>query len=295
MPQRLQEIWQWINASDRPRVVSLIILIALLVAVPLTVFVAQRQQELRQRAAPQVSPPAPPASLALVPSSTRNTVGQEFEVKVFVKSSGNTLTGVYTTLLLNKDVLDFVAFRPNPAFNTQLINRYVSSSGTFRFAAVDTYATTITGDVELGTLRLRAKAPGTGTAVFDRNSQITALSVIGKLPVQDNVDGSYLVFLPPTATPIPTNTPTPLPTSTPTPAPPTATPTPVPPTNTPTPAPGDIDQDSQFTILDFNIWRDAFLAQVNGQPIPDSRADVNGDGSVDLIDFSIWRNNFQPS
>ncbi|GEM_PF-5551149 len=66
----------------------------------------------------------------------------------------------------------------------------------------------------------------------------------------------------------------------------------VPPTATPTKAAvlGDADGNGIVNIVDYNIWREEYLALSNTK-----RADFNKDGKVDLIDFNIWRNAFNPS
>lgn len=66
----------------------------------------------------------------------------------------------------------------------------------------------------------------------------------------------------------------------------------------PTPTPGktgDINNDGQTDILDFNIWLCEFLG--NGtcaNPPSNKTADLNSDGTVDILDFVIWKNAFQP-
>lgn len=78
---------------------------------------------------------------------------------------------------------------------------------------------------------------------------------------------------------------------------PTSVPTIPIPTNTPI-APtipvnviGDANGDRVVDILDYNIWRDEFIA-VNALG-GGFRSDFNHDGKVDLLDFNIWRNAFK--
>lgn len=84
------------------------------------------------------------------------------------------------------------------------------------------------------------------------------------------------------------------PTLTMTPAPLTGTPVPLTitpePTDIPTPIiyePADINTDGLINILDFNTWRDEFK-----QLITTKTADINKDGTIDLLDFNIWRTSF---
>lgn len=105
-----------------------------------------------------------------------------------------------------------------------------------------------------------------------------------------------------TPTPTPTPTPTRMPTSTPTPTPrPTATPTPKPtPTPTPTVTPrptatptpirlvGDIDQDGDVDIYDYNI----LVSHFGPRMPPGSPADLDRDGDVDIYDYNLLITNF---
>lgn len=52
----------------------------------------------------------------------------------------------------------------------------------------------------------------------------------------------------------------------------------------------DIDGLNGVDIVDFNIWRDAFIGTR-----PDQRADINGVDGVDIVDFNIWRDAFLQS
>lgn len=60
-------------------------------------------------------------------------------------------------------------------------------------------------------------------------------------------------------------------------------------TNT-SPLLGDINNDGNVDILDFNIWRNEFLGLSASKT-----SDGNKDSKIDLIDFSIWLNAFKAS
>lgn len=53
---------------------------------------------------------------------------------------------------------------------------------------------------------------------------------------------------------------------------------------------GEANCDGRIDLLDFNAWRAAFLRDI---PNPsDLIADFNNDGRIDLLDFNIWRTEF---
>ena len=325
--------------------------ILLVVAIPLTVYVAKQQQETRSRAG------GGGASLAVQPANLEKIINDTFTVDIVLKPGGFAITGVDITFTLNPAITEFVSFTSRSIFSDELISNYSTTTGDYRYVAVDTTISKITEDIIIGTLTLKAKAVGTGSLIFQDNIQIVGENYTGAIPRDSDIHGTYIVSLPPTNTPIPpTETPTPTPTVIPSPTvapipsptattipsptntpiptnvPPTATsipptvtltPTPtatpfptsmptgvptittIPPTETPTPTtiaiitatntppltqtpqPGDADGDGITTILDFNLWRSAFLELTT-----DPRADINNDGMINIIDFNVWRNAF---
>ena len=189
-----------------------------------------------------------------------------------VESGTYPISGVDMKFTYDTTVLSVSKFIPSSQFNSILYQDLDASAGSLRFAAVDTTANTAPmGSILLGTLTLVGKTVGM-SKINVSDIQITATNLPGSIPTF--VGGAeYVVALPtpiPTATPVPTNTPTLTvipPTNVPT-VPPTATPilptaTSVPPTPTPTVTyvPADINHDTAVNILDYNIWRDAFVKQ----------------------------------
>ena len=294
----------------------LVLLLIILITLPLLLWQLGKQQEVRQRASG--------ATISLSVTGATKTVGETFDVPVILKGGTYNITGIDADLTLDKDILEFVSFQPSTIFNSSLINSYNPSVGQLRFVLVDTTATTITGDITLGTLRLGAKAPGTGTVVFQNNPQVVSLGTAGLLTVANNENGSFTIKAPSPTPPVPTDTPlppisgTPAPTVTPTITPtdtpaPSITLTPIPsltqiptqiPTNVPSPSPtgiqptptpsrsdGDIGGDGKVDLNDFVAWKIEFLQELNGGTSPKT-ADLNNDGAVTLDDFVIWKIEF---
>lgn len=121
------------------------------------------------------------------------------------------------------------------------------------------------------------------------------------------------ITLTPIATTTPTKTPTVIPTKTPTPkvtVTPVATGTPTPsqsttPTKSPTPsvsqtpAPtcprkgdGDADCNGSIDLLDFEKFREEYLAHKGDTNVIGSSADFNNDKSIDLLDFELFRQGY---
>ncbi|OGH18318.1 MAG: hypothetical protein A3F31_04340 [Candidatus Levybacteria bacterium RIFCSPHIGHO2_12_FULL_38_12] len=196
------------------RLLTILIIVVLIIALPFILWQLQRQQDIRQRAGGE-------AGVALtLPELPPITLGNEFDTTVTLQAGGNNITGIDANLTIDKDIFDFVSFTPSTVFNTSgLINSYNLQTGVLRYVAVDTTPNQISQNVLVGTLRLKAKAVGTGTVVFnDSAMQVTALGQNTSLPFGGNGNGSYIVQAPSTPTPVPTETPVPLPTNTPTPS-----------------------------------------------------------------------------
>lgn len=53
---------------------------------------------------------------------------------------------------------------------------------------------------------------------------------------------------------------------------------------------GDADCDNNINRLDFAIWQDEFVSELNGI-VTSKRSDFNSDGKIDIVDANIWRKN----
>ncbi len=305
----------------RQRKMALFGLFFAILIIPITIVFVQKQQEIRSRASGEA------ATFTLIPQSDTKAVGDTFGIRLILNGGTNNITGLDITLTFNPAIAD-LTFTPSAIFDQQLINKVIS--GSFRYAAVNTQRSTITGDaIDVGIISLKAKVAGQTPLTFLK-AQVIAEKVAGALPNGTNLPGSYTVTLAPTTTPtpLPTNTPTPTtvptPTSLPTPTPtliPTATPTPLPsatpiPSTTPTPLPTSTPvptstptQIPTSTPIPPTPTTVKIAGDVNGDGEIDIRdfndwrseflgllttknADLNGDGEIDIVDFNIWRTGF---
>ena len=101
------------------------------------------------------------------------------------------------------------------------------------------------------------------------------------------------------------STPTLTPTQAPTISIPTAIPSNIPTTaitqNSPTPSPlpycylkskGDGNCDNIINISDYELWRTEFVGMLRGVSIINKPSDFNKDGLIDIVDFNIWKTSF---
>lgn len=232
------------------------------------------------------TPPATAASmtsLTLSPNTATINVGNTLTTSISLNAGVYNISGIDFVLSYSTAVFDLVSFSPSSSFNSKLINNPNTNTGKIHYAAIDTTNISYTGNVPIGTLTLRAKAPNVTTISF-QSVQVTGLAYTGQVPNGGNTMGVYTVNAVPTATPTPTRIPTNTPTLF-----PTATSIPVSPTTAISFIAADVNKDGSINLLDYNRWRDEYLKVVSTQ-----EADLNKDGVIDLLDFSIWRNAFQP-
>ncbi|MBI2443331.1 MAG: hypothetical protein HYV40_05515 [Candidatus Levybacteria bacterium] len=213
---------------NRNRLVLIVVGIILVLAIGLIAFQIRKQQETRSRAAGEA------VTFSFAPSSQSAVVNNNFTINVSLSAQTNNITGVDIRLSYNTTLVDGVSFQPAGNFNTELINTITDSTGTIRFAAVNTSTTQITGTVPIGTLTVKGTGIGSGDLSL-QSAQVTAEGIATALPLGVTAPSTYTITTGTTPTPTanpPTLTPTRTPTPTLTPVPPSATPT-----RTPTPLP----------------------------------------------------------
>lgn len=211
----LEKIRSHFSNPINKKAASITALALIALAIPLTVFISQQQQEIRQRAQ-EVSPlggGSPPVSLALAPATQTASPSSTFNVELLLNTGDKEVTGVNIPISYNADILEVLEFQPSSFFNSKLTNGPGPLGGSWQYTAVETQST-IKGNLPLGTITFRAKAEGTSNVIFglpglpDGGIQITALGQTESLPTANNITGSYTVILPTTEpTPTPSGSP----------------------------------------------------------------------------------------
>lgn len=206
MSEKFDPLKKLLKGPGVRKSLSLMLTLAIVAAVPLTVFVAMQQQEFRQRAGgPPATPPSPIAvTLELSPSSGNNVINVPFDVKMILNGGTNNIIGADVTIFYNKDILEITKTQSGKIFNDELINKIDNTAGTFRFAAVNTLQNQINGSINMATITFKGKTTGDANVYFQKNAQITALGMKDALPVSDVMNGMYKISLTPVTTLTPT-------------------------------------------------------------------------------------------
>lgn len=205
-----------------------IILLLIVVAIPITYFVAQQNQENRQRAAPGV------VVLTINPQSlTQVQINQTFSLNIDINTGTELAAAAAISLNWDPAFFDGISLVKGAFFSNELVAATVGT-GTASITVNNPPSTPKTGVGTLAVLTLRAKAlsstakpiafsPSTGVSGPDQpginivdSTQPLSLRIVSiSTPTPTPVPPTPT----PTPTPVPTPTPTPIPTPTPTPLP----------------------------------------------------------------------------
>ena len=159
---------------------SLIVIGVILVAIPLTVYLANQTQIFRPRAAGEA------VTLNLSPSTATKQVGESFDVAVLINTQTNNVSFVDLNLTFNKDLLQMSSFTPSSVFNTIVTNGPANNTnGTFHYTAGNNTTSVVTGSsVNIGTIRFTGRAVGvaqvglTGIEVTVRTTPPSDVAVV---------------------------------------------------------------------------------------------------------------------
>src|SRR3989344_175109 len=142
------------------RAVIVVVALFLLLAIPVTVFVVMKNQELRKKAAPATT-------LSITPVTVNKAVGEEFTLEVKMNTAENQIVAVDLKLVYDPTKLEGLWIRNGTMF-PNILSSGVVGSGTASIALGAPNTTTpITGTGTIATLRLKAIA-GTTTPVTVR-------------------------------------------------------------------------------------------------------------------------------
>ncbi|MDO8460929.1 MAG: hypothetical protein Q7S38_00640 [bacterium] len=286
---------------------KLLFLAILLVMIPLTVYVAQKQQEVRQRASEgqtslfftEAGSTAPITQLALPPN-------QQKTLSVYLDTTGNAVSGfdfiiAFEDSSRNLTLGNLTEGADASKFPTRVSpdNPVNTGSNTMRLGKVTREQTVISGVLHLANITFTAGTSGTGTIAITYAEAVpagggTALSV-SKSSLAYAITSTASTSVSSTLTPTPkpqsnslyptpaSSTPTAALTLTPAPSG-TPIPTSAPAVSQLPPAVLDINRDGCIGIGDFYAWRNAYQKHACSNTYPD----VNNDKTVNLLDYNEW-------
>ncbi len=208
------------------KLLGTIAIILILIAIPLTVFIAQKQQEIRQKASGEDTTVFLTSDTNII-TSISLTPGGQATLALYVDTGANRLNGFDITVNLS-NALNLITIQSAEEgkdaqnFNTPIFKDIDKTNGTIRFAKVTTdTSANIFGRLHLGTVNftVNTSASGQGTvgvtsALLTSPNKTSGLTVA--LPTLKYIINSSTT---PTNTPVPTNTPAPSPTPAPIPGP----------------------------------------------------------------------------
>ncbi|TSC86836.1 MAG: hypothetical protein G01um10147_711 [Microgenomates group bacterium Gr01-1014_7] len=159
-------------------------IIALLVAIPATMYLVRQQQILRSRATGEV------ASFRLVPATDTRAAGVEFPIRIMMNSNAD-VSGADISLNFDATKIEIVRFSPTtPNFRQVFI-----TADNRRFVVVNTSGEPRRGGVEVGTLTARLLAAAGSSPVpitiDGANTRFIAATSTSLISSTDNVSGQY--------------------------------------------------------------------------------------------------------
>ena len=169
--------------------------IALLVAIPATIFLVRQQQNLQSRA------DVDSVTLSLSPATQNVAVNGEFDVDVRLNAGTHDVTGVDIFFIFDKTKLNVISATKLNTFNdlSSQFGNYIANantSGNLRF--VSTYVpdgpnVTHTGVLDIVRIKFKGITNGSSTVTYGTDSVITAAGQAGGLPTASNITGNYTV------------------------------------------------------------------------------------------------------
>lgn len=152
------------------RTVIIIIAVLIFLAIPATVFLAMRNQELRQKAAPATS-------ITLSPSSLSKQVGDEFTLEIRMNTADNQVVATQVSLAFDPEKLEAVWIHNGTMFPNIISSGIVGNGAASIAVGAANTTTPITGAGLVATVKLKALASTTSPIAvrFDADTFVGAL------------------------------------------------------------------------------------------------------------------------
>lgn len=184
------------------RIVLIIVSLVMILAIPITVFVAMRSQEVRKKAAPATT-------LTLTPTTLTKGVGEEFTLEARMDTGSNQIVAVDLDLSFDPTKLE-AQWIHNGTMFPNILSSGVVGSGTVSIALGATTTTTpITGTGTVATIKFKALAATTSPVAvrFTTETFVGALNegstnaLTSSIPATITIGGSSSSDTTPTPTP----------------------------------------------------------------------------------------------
>jgi ABC-type lipoprotein release transport system permease subunit len=136
--------------------------------------------------------------LSVDPPESNVTIGQEFDVNILVKAGSQQVDGVSAYLDFDPTYLEVVEMTPGDQLNLTLDNSFDNGAGTINFAAGKLTSPFPSGDFDLVTITLKAKAetPEAGTPLsFVLNPPRRTDATFGGASVLDHTEDGIIIII----------------------------------------------------------------------------------------------------
>jgi hypothetical protein len=154
------------------RIVLIIVSLVMILAIPITVFVAMRSQEVRKKATPATT-------LTLTPTTISKSVGEEFTLEAHMDTGTNQIVAVDLALSFDPTMLEALWIHNGTMF-PNILSSGVVGNGTASIALGATNTTTpITGTGTIATIKFKALA-ATSAQVAVRFSSETFVGALNE-------------------------------------------------------------------------------------------------------------------
>jgi len=207
MSRKFSQIKSAFSSVRNTKAFKIILIILIILAIPVTVILNQRVNDIRQRASGlPVTSPTLTASVVFYPEQKTVAVGEVFDVLVTIHPEMYRITGIDMKIVFNPN-LELVSFIPaNNSLNSILKNKIMNTEGYLEFSATNTSDDLLNAEyqaIDLGKLTFRAKIEGS-TYLSYQKLNITALNQDTYLQGIASKSGFYTVAVDITTTPTPT-------------------------------------------------------------------------------------------
>ncbi|MBI2267994.1 MAG: hypothetical protein HYU80_00935 [Candidatus Blackburnbacteria bacterium] len=189
-------------------IIGIVIFIILALGLVAGLFLVQRQQEMRKKAAPA-------STLSILPPTNTIKVGDEIDLSVNMNTVTNTTTGAELHITFDPQKLELKEITPGTFLPNIFVQPAIdNTTGTASVTYGAQPANPPQGEGILATLKFKGKSPGTTIVDFGTQTKGRGIGEGASTDIIVNKTGTSITILAPTPTPTPTTSPDTTPTPT---------------------------------------------------------------------------------